>query len=138
MRVTLEDMRVTSPFHSDFDEQFVTPNVGANPSTNPRGGLTISDTTPGTTSRPTRCSISIPSASSSTEAGVALPTNLQTGDRLGDVTGVVNYANGQYEVNTTEAYGPVTAANLEKETTTIVENLDRIRVATFNVENLRR
>ena len=34
MRVTLEDVRVTSPFHSAFDEQFVTPNVGANPSTN--------------------------------------------------------------------------------------------------------
>jgi VCBS repeat-containing protein len=39
-------------------------------------------------------------------------------------------------VNTTEAYGPVTAANLQKETTTIVENFDRMRVATFNVENL--
>ena len=137
MRVTLEDVRVTSPFHSNFDEQFVTPNVGANPSTNPRGGLTISDTTPGTTQpadkvfdfNPERIQLD-------DEAGVALPTGLQTGDRLGDVTGVVNYANGQYEVNTTEAYGPVTAANLEKETTTIVENLDRIRVATFNVENL--
>jgi VCBS repeat-containing protein len=137
MRVTLEDVRVTSPFHSDFDEQFVTPNVGANPSSNPRGGLTISDTTPGTTQpadkvfdfNPERIQLD-------DEAGVALPTNLQTGDRLGDVTGVVNYANGQYEVNTTEAYGPVTAANLQRETTTIVENLDRIRVATFNVENL--
>jgi predicted extracellular nuclease len=137
MRVTLEDVRVTSPFHSAFDEQFVTPNVGANPSTNSRGGLTISDTTPGTTQpadkvfdfNPERIQLD-------DEAGVALPTNLQTGDRLGDVTGVVNYANGQYEVNTTEAYGPVTAANLQKETTTIVENLDRIRVATFNVENL--
>ena len=30
----------------------------------------------------------------------------------------------------------MTAANLQRETTTIVENLDRIRVATFNVENL--
>ncbi|WP_035726294.1 choice-of-anchor I family protein [Bradyrhizobium murdochi] len=137
MRVTLEDVRVTSPFHSNFDEQFVTPNVGANPSENSRGGLTISDTTPGTTQpadkvfdfNPERIQLD-------DEAGVALPTNLQTGDRLGDVTGVVNYANGQYEVNTTEAYGPVTAANLQKETTTIVENLDRIRVATFNVENL--
>ncbi|MBR1190913.1 choice-of-anchor I family protein [Bradyrhizobium sp. AUGA SZCCT0160] len=137
MRVTLEDVRVTTPFHSNFDEQFVTPNVGANPSNNPRGGLTISDTTPGTTQpadkvfdfNPERIQLD-------DEAGVALPTNLQTGDRLGDVTGVVNYANGQYEVNTTEAYGPVTAANLQKETTTIVENLDRIRVATFNVENL--
>ncbi|MBR1212311.1 choice-of-anchor I family protein [Bradyrhizobium sp. JYMT SZCCT0180] len=137
MRVTLEDVRVTSPFHSAFDEQFVTPNVGANPSSNPRGGLTISDTTPGTAQpadkvfdfNPERIQLD-------DEAGVALPTNLQTGDRLGDVTGVVNYANGQYEVNTTEAYGPVTAANLQKETTTIVENLDRIRVATFNVENL--
>jgi len=137
MRVTLEDVRVTSPFHSAFDEQFVTPNVGANPSTNSRGGLTISDTTPGTTQpadkvfdfNPERIQLD-------DEAGVALPTALQTGDRLGDVTGVVNYANGQYEVNTTEAYGPVTAANLQRETTTIVENLDRIRVATFNVENL--
>ncbi|MCA6116505.1 choice-of-anchor I family protein [Bradyrhizobium sp. WSM 1738] len=137
MRVTLEDVRVTSPFHSNFDEQFVTPNVGANPSSNSRGGLTISDTTPGTTQpadkvfdfNPERIQLD-------DEAGVALPTGLQTGDRLGDVTGVVNYANGQYEVNTTEAYGPVTAANLEKETTTIVENFDRIRVATFNVENL--
>ncbi|KRQ97736.1 choice-of-anchor I family protein [Bradyrhizobium valentinum] len=137
MRVTLEDVRVTSPFHSNFDEQFVTPNVGANPSSNSRGGLTISDTTPGTTQpadkvfdfNPERIQLD-------DEAGVALPTGLQTGDRLGDVTGVVNYANGQYEINTTEAYGPVTAANLQKETTTIVENLDRIRVATFNVENL--
>ncbi|WP_213287304.1 choice-of-anchor I family protein [Bradyrhizobium sp. sGM-13] len=137
MRVTLEDVRVTSPFHSNFDEQFVTPNVGVNPSENSRGGLTISDTTPGTIQpadkvfdfNPERIQLD-------DEAGVALPTNLQTGDRLGDVTGVVNYANGQYEVNTTEAYGPVTAANLQKETTTIVENLDRIRVATFNVENL--
>lgn len=137
MRVILEDVRVTSPFRSNFDEQFVTPNVGANPSSNPRGGLTISDTTPGTTQpadkvfdfNPERIQLD-------DEAGVALLTNLQTGDRLGDVTGVVNYANGQYEVNTTEAYGPVTAANLERETTTIVENLDRIRVASFNVENL--
>ncbi|UPJ51762.1 choice-of-anchor I family protein [Bradyrhizobium sp. 200] len=137
MRVTLEDVRVTSPFHSAFDEQFVTPDVGANSSTNSRGGLTISDTTPGTTQpadkvfdfNPERIQLD-------DEAGVALLTNLQTGDHLGDVTGVVNYANGQYEVNTTEAYGPVTAANLQKETTTIVENLDRIRVATFNVENL--
>ena len=137
MRVTLEDVRVTSPFHSAFDEQFVTPNVGANSSTNSRGGLTISDATPGTTQpadkvfdfNPERIQLD-------DEAGVALLTNLQTGDRLGDVTGVVNYANGQYEVNTTEAYGPVTAANLQKETTAIVENLDRIRVATFNVENL--
>ncbi|QHO76158.1 hypothetical protein ACH79_29685 [Bradyrhizobium sp. CCBAU 051011] len=137
MRVTLEDVRVTSPFHSAFDEQFVTPNVGTNASTNSRGGLTISDTTPGTTQpadkvfdfNPERIQLD-------DEAGVALPTSLQTGDRPGDVTGVVNYANGQYEVNTTEAYGPVTAANLQKETTTIVENFDRIRVATFNVENL--
>lgn len=137
MRVTLEDVRVTSPFRSNFDEQFATPNVGANPSSNPRGGLTISDTTPGTTQpadkvfdfNPERIQLD-------DEAGVALPTNLQTGDRLGDVTGVVNYANGQYEVNATEAYGPVTAANLQKEITTIVENFDRVRVASFNVENL--
>jgi len=137
MRVTLEDVRVTSPFRSAFDEQFVTPNVGANPSDNPRGGLTISDTTPGTVQpadkvfdfNPERIQLD-------DEAGIALPANLQTGDRLGDVTGVVNYANSQYEVNVTEAYGPVTQANLQKETTTIVENFDRVRVASFNVENL--
>jgi predicted extracellular nuclease len=137
MRVTLEDVRVTSPFRSAFDEQFVTPNVGANPSENDRGGLTISDLTPGVDQpadkafdfNPERIQLD-------DEAGIALLDGLETGDRLGDVTGVVNYANGQYEVNVTEAYGPVTKANNEREVTSIEANLDRIRVATFNAENL--
>ena len=136
MRVTLEDVRITSPFRSNFDEQFATPNVGVNPSDNGRGGLTISDTTPGTLQpadkvfdfNPERIQLD-------DDAGINLPTGLQTGDRLGDVTGVVNYAFGQYEVNLTQAV-TVTQANLQKEVTTITENFDRIRVASFNVENL--
>ena len=136
MRVTLEDVRITSPFRSNFDEQFATPNVGANPSANDRGGLVISDTTPGTLQpadkvfdfNPERIQLD-------DDAGINLPTGLQTGDRLGDVTGVVNYAFGQYEVNLTEAV-TVTKANLQKEVTHIEQNFDRIRVASFNVENL--
>jgi 2',3'-cyclic-nucleotide 2'-phosphodiesterase (5'-nucleotidase family)/predicted extracellular nuclease len=137
MRVTLEDVRVTGPFRSNFDEQFVTPNVGENASENDRGGLTIRDTTPGTVQPADKVfDLNPEKIQLDDEAGIALPTGLSTGDRLGDVTGVVNYANSQYEVNVTEAYGPVTKANLQKETTSIVENLDRIRIASFNVENL--
>jgi VCBS repeat-containing protein len=140
MRVTLNDVRSVSPFRSNFDEQFVTANVGANPSSNDRGGLTISDTTPGTVQpadkvfdfNPERIQLD-------DEAGVNLPSTVwQVGDKLGNVTGVVNYANNQYEVNITEALDPAAYVpkNNVREVTTITENFDRIRVATFNVENL--
>ncbi len=66
-----------------------------------------------------------------------------TGDRLGDVTGVVSYFGGEYEVVVT---GPVTVVSdvtLVGEVTTLVQGdtaetgtADQLTVATYNVENL--
>ncbi|KRA60098.1 hypothetical protein ASD79_07600 [Caulobacter sp. Root655] len=136
MRVTLEDVRVVSPERSSFGEIWTTPNVGTNDSANGRGGLTISDETPGAGNpadkdfdfNPERVQLD-------DEAGIATPTTVTVGDRLGDVTGVVSYTAGSYEVNATEAYTH-TAGGLERETTAIAANLDRVRIANFNVENL--
>ena len=136
MLVTLKDVHVVSPQKTSFGEILVTPNVGDNDSLNDRGGLTISDETPGTWNpadksfdfNPERIQID-------DEAGVATPTPTAVGDKLGDVTGVVSYGFGFYDVNPTQNY-TLTAGGLQKEVTTIDENLDRIRVATFNVENL--
>ena len=57
------------------------------------------------------------------------------GDRLSDVTGVVSYAFGNYEIVPTENF-TVTPGNLAPETTNLVSNADRLTVATYNVKNL--
>jgi predicted extracellular nuclease len=127
MRITAEGVRATSPFLSNFGEIVVTPTVGANPSDNARGGLTIRDTTPEVLDpalkvfdpNPERLQID-------DEAGIATPTGIQVGDRLGDVTGVVGYDRGFYELNPTAAY-TVTPANNPREVTTIAGSLDRVR-----------
>jgi predicted extracellular nuclease/Ca2+-binding RTX toxin-like protein len=136
MRVTLNDVRLVSPHESDYGELIGTPNIGENDSANGRGGLTISDETPDTWNpadkefdfNPERIQID-------DEAGIATPTPTAVGDSLGDLTGVISYGQGFYEINPTEAY-TLTPSAIERETTTIEENLDRIRIATFNVENL--
>ena len=71
MLVTIEDAVTTGPFRSSFGEIVVRYDVGANPSINSRGGLTIGDTTPDVVHPPTRSSISIRSGSRSTIAPVS-------------------------------------------------------------------
>ena len=136
MRVTLQDVHTVSPATSSFGEILVTMDVGDNPSLNSHGGLTISDTTPGTADpadkvydfNPERIQLD-------DEAGFSPGTATAVGDTLGDVTGVVSYGFGFYDVSPTETV-TLTPSTLQKEVTTIAENLDRIRIATFNVENL--
>jgi predicted extracellular nuclease len=60
---------------------------------------------------------------------------ITVGDRLGDVTGVVGYSFGNFEVNATNTV-VVTPSGLEPETTTLVGTNNSITVATYNVENL--
>ncbi|MEB3310094.1 MAG: choice-of-anchor I family protein [Snowella sp.] len=62
--------------------------------------------------------------------------DVKVGDRLSDITGVVNYDFGNYEVLVSEAPTVVQASNLTKEITNLVGNRSRLTVATFNVENL--
>jgi predicted extracellular nuclease len=57
------------------------------------------------------------------------------GDRLGDVTGVVGYNFGNFEVNATEAV-QVTAGGLEPETTPLAGGPRTLTIASYNVLNL--
>lgn len=137
MLVTLQDVRTVSPTKSSFQEVLVTMDVGENPSANANGGLTISDTTPATVDpadkvydfNPERIQLDDEAAGGSVGAVTSV------GQTAGDVTGVVGYGFGFYDVNVTQAvtFDPST---LVKESTTIVDNLDRITISSFNVENL--
>ncbi|MEC4983734.1 MAG: esterase-like activity of phytase family protein [Oscillatoria sp. PMC 1068.18] len=60
---------------------------------------------------------------------------VNVGDILGDVTGVVSYAFGNFEVLATAEFTP-TDANLEPETTALVATETKLTVATYNVLNL--
>ncbi len=61
--------------------------------------------------------------------------NVNAGDRLGDVTGVVTYSFGNFEINPTQPFS-VTEANLLPETTNIQSGEDKLTVASYNVLNL--
>ena len=66
---------------------------------------------------------------------------LSMGDRLGDVTGVINFDFQQLKLVVTEALDPARVAALgantpTQETTTLTPDARSLRVATFNVENL--
>jgi len=139
MLVTLQDVRTTSPFKSSFGEVMVTMDVGANDSANGRGGLTISDESPdGVLPVDKTFDFNPERIQLDDEAlGGSIGAITTTGQTVvgGDVTGVVSYGQGFYDVNVTQAvtFDPST---LVKEVTTIEENLDRLTIATFNVRNL--
>jgi predicted extracellular nuclease len=66
--------------------------------------------------------------------GFAFP-QVTTGDQLGDVTGVVTYDFGNFQINPTEAF-TVTPQELAPETTTLSGDADKMTVASYNVLNL--
>ena len=59
-----------------------------------------------------------------------------TGDRLSDITGVVNYDFGNFEILVSTAPTVITPSNLARETTTLVADSREITIAGYNVENL--
>jgi predicted extracellular nuclease len=67
--------------------------------------------------------------------GFASPL-VNVGARLGDVTGVVNYDFGNYQVVATQAYGVAQPSALAKETGTLTGDIDHLLVASYNAENL--
>lgn len=139
MRVTLQDVHTTSPFKSSFGEVMVTMDVGANASANDRGGLTISDESGnGTLPADKIFDFNPERIQLDDEAlGGSIGAITTTGQTVvgGDVTGIVSYGQGFYDVNVTQAV-TFNASTLVKEVTTIEENLDRLTIATFNVRNL--
>jgi hypothetical protein len=62
--------------------------------------------------------------------------SVDTGARLGNVTGVVGYNFGNFEVNVTEQFTPVENSDLTPEVSTIRQADDRLTVASYNVLNL--
>src|SRR5262249_588806 len=61
---------------------------------------------------------------------------VNVGARLGDVTGIVNYDFGNYQVVATQAYGVTQPSTLVKETGTLSGDTDHLLVASYNAENL--
>ncbi|MEM1171348.1 MAG: endonuclease/exonuclease/phosphatase family protein [Cyanobacteria bacterium P01_H01_bin.35] len=63
--------------------------------------------------------------------------NVNVGDSLGNVTGVVNYSFGNFEILPTEDFtSNITSANLQPEVSSIEGNSDKLTVASYNVLNL--
>ncbi|MEA5477924.1 choice-of-anchor I family protein [Pseudanabaena galeata UHCC 0370] len=125
MRVTIQDAVAVSPTNR-FGEIFALANQGAGATgLSDRGTINISPTD----FNPERIQID----DSNVSPG-ATPL-VKVGDRLGDVTGVVSYNFGNYEVQFTQAFTPV-SGGLEPETTNLTKSSNKLTVASYNVLNL--
>ena len=62
--------------------------------------------------------------------------DVEVGDELGDITGVIGYAFGNYAVRALSRPSVVTPHRRDRETTALTGDIDHITVATMNVENL--
>ncbi len=101
---------------------------------NARGGITISgdpdpDNPIGADLNPERIQIDNDLATNS------FPSSVGLGDLVGDITGVVNFAFGDYAISPLEPV-VVTDIPLEPETTDLVGTNNQLTVASYNVENL--
>jgi len=137
MRVTVEDPAAVSPT-SRFDETWVLANQGADAAPegvlNARGGIDIAAGPGGYGDlNPERIQLQYDDA--------VLPDGfdppvLTTGDVLSDVTGVVGYAFGNFEVVVTEPFTVETPSAIETEVSELAPDGNRLTVATYNVLNL--
>jgi len=138
MLVTVEDpvavsaTRTFSPFSSEL---FTLTNNGANiaptDARTARGGINLQPSPTNTGDQnPERVQIQFD--------GTLFPGSvpaITVGDRLGDVTGVMGYSFGNFEVNALAAFG-VTPGGLGLESTSLVGSRDEVAVASYNVLNL--
>lgn len=129
MVVTIEDAQAVSPTNR-FGEIYSVANQGANatnqasPGLNSRGGINLDKND----ANPERLQID----------DSLLPGNsptVNTGDKLGDVTGIISYSFGNYELLPTEDFTP-TDGGLTQEVTNLVGTDDQLTVASYNVLNL--
>lgn len=61
---------------------------------------------------------------------------LDAGDSIANVTGVLSYAFGNYEILPTQALGAITDGGLTAETTSIAASATQLTIASYNVLNL--
>ncbi len=127
MRVTIADTTVIGPTNG-FGETWVLANRGAGSSIrSARGGVLAGQGDDNPERIQIQADNGVLSGASSLSATVA--------DRLGDVTGIVSYDFGNYEVLMTQA-PTVTSGGLRQEKTALVGTADRLTIAEWNVENL--
>jgi VCBS repeat-containing protein len=139
MRVTIPAPLVVAPT-SDFGEIYTVANNGANATgLSARGtvvtrgsagdGLNVQNVGPGADYNPERIQIDdglLPGATPSVGAGTI----------LNDVTGVVSYGFGNFEVLATAAVTVATASILTREVTTLLGNASNLTIASYNTLNL--
>jgi VCBS repeat-containing protein len=94
---------------------------------NSRGGVTVSDGD----NNPERILVY---ADSGVNPGFAAGYVL--GDHLGDVTGVVSYFGGEYEVLATSVQNTVSNGPLPQETTTLLGDASHLAIGAYNLENI--
>ena len=129
MVVRINNARATGP-RNNFGEVWVLGDLGVNATgVNARGGITLVERATGIDFNPERIQLD------DGLNGVSMPAGINTGDRLGDVTGVASYSFGNFEVLLT-AVPTVTAQPLPKGVRTISFGGDRLSVGAYNVENL--
>jgi 2',3'-cyclic-nucleotide 2'-phosphodiesterase (5'-nucleotidase family)/endonuclease/exonuclease/phosphatase family metal-dependent hydrolase len=61
---------------------------------------------------------------------------VDVGDTVANVTGVLSYAFGNYEILPTQTLGAITDGGLQAETTTVVASATQLTIASYNVLNL--
>ncbi|WP_422444606.1 MULTISPECIES: 5'-nucleotidase C-terminal domain-containing protein [unclassified Endozoicomonas] len=127
MRVTVKDAVAVSPTNK-YGEIFTVADQGKNASgMNDRGGIALGQTD----LNPERVQIQLDRD--------LLPDDfsarVNVADSLGDVTGVMSYAYGNYEVKATEIF-TVTDGGLDKDMTQLKGEGNELTVASYNVKNL--
>jgi predicted extracellular nuclease len=138
MLVTVEEpvaVSATRTFSAFSSELFTLPNDGAHIAPDDartgRGGISLQpDPDNRGDQNPERVQIQF----DGTLFPAAVPA-ITVGDRLGDVTGVVGYSFGNFEVNAIAEFD-VFPSDLEREITEISGNRRKVTVASFNVLNL--
>ncbi|MEM6973935.1 MAG: choice-of-anchor I family protein [Pseudomonadota bacterium] len=144
MLVTIDDpvaISQTRTFNAFSSEAFVLADNGANATSssengglNARGALEINADADGTGDlNPERIQIQFDPTISGGD-----PTLLTVGDQLADITGVVGYSFGNFEVNVTETVMIETPSTLTPSTTTLtVTDPDtELSIATYNILNV--
>ena len=124
MRVSVDNLRVTEGTNQ-FGEVFGV--SGAATGLSDRGTLNISPDD----FNPERIQFNFDTG---IFAGPAPLVNV--GDTIANVTGVLSYAFGNYEILPTQALGLITDGGLTAETTTIAASATQLTIASYNVLNL--
>lgn len=137
MLVTVDNPTVIAATNR-FDETWILADdgAGATPGLNDRGGININADDDGTGDlNPERIQIQYDAFFDLLPEGFT-PPDLDVGDNLSDVTGVVGYAFGNFEINVTEAFIVEQASTNTAEVTEIMGLDTELTVATYNVLNV--